>query len=317
MSPSAPYSLAATARRAIRRLRQAAQSLARSARTFATGAAATLALASVGCAGHDPEPLSEILPAASVPKAPARPSEPKLFGRYRMTFYYVAGEEEAVEPRPATLVASAEPKDRAAGAEETSDTSDASSEISDEMLLAAGAPERITLYDRDCRELAQVTRAFLRQLNMQGTGKLRDGRTLNIGKPCDCPHSPCYREVSGQRWGFAGNGRPLQAFRTVAVDPRLIKLGSLLYIPELDGRTMPGRAPWGGFVHDGCVTGDDTGGGVQGKQLDLFVGRRVYYRALGKRGGSHAWAKKVTVYDGRQRCQRSGGKVSKSQRGAI
>ena len=114
----------------------------------------------------------------------------------------------------------------------------------------------------------------------------------------------------------AGTGKPLQPFRTVAVDRTLIKLGSLLYVPDLEGRTMPGRAPWGGFVHDGCLVADDTGGGITGNQLDLFVGRKAYFFSLSGHRGSHAWARHIPVYDGSKICERKGRKVSRKA-GAI
>lgn len=79
---------------------------------------------------------------------------------------------------------------------------------------------------------------------------------------------------------------------------------------------MPGRSPWGGFVHDGCVIADDTGGGIDGNQLDLFVGRRGYYLGVSGKAGSHAWAKHVPIFDGTKICERKGRKVSRKS-GAI
>ncbi|HEY0192402.1 MAG TPA: 3D domain-containing protein, partial [Kofleriaceae bacterium] len=145
---------------------------------------------------------------------------------------------------------------------------------------------------------------------MQGTGKLRDGRVLNIWGACRCKHSPCFNVTQGQ-WGTAGSGKTLQPFRTVAVDPKVVKLGSLLYVPLLEGRTMPGRSPWGGYVHDGCVIADDTGGHISGNRLDLFVGRKGYFLGLSGSGGSHAWARHVPVYDGTGICERKGRQVGK------
>jgi 3D (Asp-Asp-Asp) domain-containing protein len=136
---------------------------------------------------------------------------------------------------------------------------------------------------------------------VQGTGKLRDGRVLNIWGPCNCKRSPCFK-VTRAQWGTAGTGRPLQPFRTVAVDPKVVKLGSWLYVPLLEGRTMPGRQPWGGYIHDGCVIADDTGGHISGQRIDLFVGRKGYFLGLSGSGGSHAWARHVPVFDGTGIC---------------
>jgi hypothetical protein len=102
----------------------------------------------------------------------------------------------------------------------------------------------------------------------------------------------------------------------VAVDPKVVKLGSLLYVPLLEGRTMPGRAPWGGYVHDGCVVADDTGGHIDGNQLDLFVGRKAYFLGLSGSGSSHAWARHVPVFDGSKICERKGRVVARKS-GAI
>ncbi len=102
------------------------------------------------------------------------------------------------------------------------------------------------------------------------------------------------------RWGAGVKSRPLSPFRSIAVDPRQIPFGSTVYIAELDGLSMPGPQPWGGFVHDGCVVADDTGGGVKGKQVDLFMARQNHYRTLFQR---HRLTK-VTVYDGASSCAR-------------
>jgi 3D (Asp-Asp-Asp) domain-containing protein len=164
--------------------------------------------------------------------------------------------------------------------------------------------------------IAEVTRDFAYQLQLQGTGKLRDGRTLNIWGNCNCERSPCFK-VTRQQWGTGGSGRALTPFRTVAVDPKLIKLGSLLYVPLLEGRTMPGRPPWGGFVHDGCVVADDTGGGIKDEQLDLFVGKKAWFFGMARSGksGSHAWARHVPVYDGSKICSRKRRHVARKSGG--
>jgi len=176
----------------------------------------------------------------------------------------------------------------------------------------------VTIYanaKKQCEPIVEVSREFAHQLKVQGTGKLKDGRVLNVWGQCNCETSPCFK-VTEQQWGTAGSGRALQPFRTVAVDPKLIKLGSLLYVPLLEGRVMPGRAPWGGFVHDGCVVADDTGGGIKDHQLDLFVGRKGWFLGMSGSRGSHAWARHVPVFDGAKLCERKGRQVARKA-GAI
>lgn len=241
----------------------------------------------------DVAPAVEPLPSATM----TRPEDtgPRPLGQFTITFYYVVGEDE-VGGKPALVAAN-----------------DNRAEGDGDAELAAIAPDLVTLYagGSKCEPIAEVSKAFATQLAVQGTGKLRDGRVLNIWGACNCQHSPCFK-VTRAQWGTAGSGKPLQPFRTVAVDPKVIKLGSLLYVPLLEGRTMPGRQPWGGYVHDGCVIADDTGGHIAGNRLDLFVGRRAYFVGLGAgTGGSHAWARHVPVFDGTGICERKGRQVAR------
>jgi 3D (Asp-Asp-Asp) domain-containing protein len=253
-----------------------------------TGASIAIA---IGCTGPrvDKEKQSPAATVAPAPKHDATETpDPKPLGTFDITFYYVAAEDEVSGPKPAN------------------------DNVESTELTAVAANENVTLYEpKRCEPIADVTPEFQQQLVLQGTGKLHDGRVLNIWGDCKCERKPCFK-VTENKWGSAGNGRPLQPFRTVAVDPKVIKVGSLLYVPELAGRTMPGRAPWGGFIHDGCVTADDTGGGIDGHQLDLFVGKKAYYVGLrSAHGGSHAWARHIPVFDGSKICERKGRRVGK------
>jgi 3D (Asp-Asp-Asp) domain-containing protein len=219
---------------------------------------------------------------------------PKSLGKFHITFYYVVNEDDVVaKPKPAN---------------------DNVEEV--DLVAVTAPPETVTIYEwKTCEPIADVTPEFASQARLQGTGMLRDGRLINIASRCECDRKPCFQVLSEKvQWGTAGTGRPLQPFRTVAVDPKVVKLGSLIHVPLLEGRTMPGRAPWGGYVHDGCLVADDTGGGIDGHQLDLFVGKRAWFHGLGKgNGGSHAWARHVPVFDGSKICERKGRKVGKKQ----
>ncbi len=238
---------------------------------------------------------------------------PRPLGSFTITFYYVIGEDE-VGPKKLPGVALAKPvpaNDNQLGmAADGAAPDPAPTADPDGDLAAITPPDNVTLFTDECHPIADVAPAFASELKIQGTGKLRDGRVLNISGNCRCETSPCY-SVTANQWGTAGTGRPLQPFRTVAVDPKVVKLGTLLYVPLLEGRTMPGRAPWGGYVHDGCVVADDTGGGIDGNQLDLFVGRKAYFLGLSGSEGSHSWARHVPVFDGSGICTRKGREVGR------
>jgi 3D (Asp-Asp-Asp) domain-containing protein len=161
-----------------------------------------------------------------------------------------------------------------------------------------GDGELTELYDPSCTPLATVSREFAIRLSREGTGKLRDGRVLNAARPCECGFSPCFRVIEKHPWGVGVKNRPLAPFRSVAVDPRLVPIGSRLYVAELDGQPMPGADPWGNYVHDGCVIADDRGGNVRGRQLDFFTGRRRYYDLLRARGTPG----RITVFTAPSRC---------------
>ena len=221
------------------------------------------------------------------PAAAAAPVRGESLGTFRFTMYHVTVEE-----------------DRPGDSEAPSD---------EEMVLASGspdtlsgAPDNVTIYTKDCTPLAEVSRDFARKLDLQGTGKLRDGRVVNTSGICKCPNSPCFMEINAA-WAIGAGGR-LAPFRSVAIDTRVVPLGSLLYIPELAGKRMPGKAPWGGYVHDGCVIADDRGGGIRGKEIDFFVAKKSYSDAIYRR----TRLKKVTVFDGTGWCERrTGGRVRK------
>lgn len=282
----------------------------------------------VGCqsTATDPasrsEPVVEAVAKVSVTDVQeVQPEGPRSLGAFNITFYYVVGEEEMIarpsRKKPAANDNQAEGGSAIAEGAAGSGASGAGDGSGEKELAAATPPELVTLYGpgKGCEPIAETTREFAYELNMQGTGKLRDGRVVNVWGKCNCPTSPCWR-VTEQQWGTAGTGRPLQPFRTVAVDPKLIRLGSLLHIPLLEGRTMPGRPPWGGFVHDGCVVADDTGGAIRDRQIDFFVGRRGWFLGMSGRPGRNSWARQVPVFDGSKICERKGRRVSRKA-GAI
>jgi 3D (Asp-Asp-Asp) domain-containing protein len=160
-------------------------------------------------------------------------------------------------------------------------------------------PADTPLYDGACELLSTVSADFADAIALEGTGRLFDGRLLNTDGACGCPTSPCFFEVDAEHpWGYGVQDRALAPFRSIAVDRDVIEYGTGLYFPDLDGLRMPGEAPWGDLVHDGCAVAADTGGGIVGMHVDLFVGIRDAYLALDDTLGLAA----IDVLDGGARC---------------
>ncbi|GAB4530926.1 MAG: hypothetical protein Tsb0020_47330 [Haliangiales bacterium] len=173
---------------------------------------------------------------------------------------------------------------------------------------------RAHLYDSSCKSIAKVSRSFAARVALEGTGMLRDGRVVNVSGACDCKSSPCFFLPDAEhRFGVGVNERPLAPFRSVAVDSKLVSIGTKLYVPELDGLTMPGVPPWGGFVHNGCVVADDRGGGVSGKQIDFFMVQKGFFQAFQRR---HRMTQ-VTVYRAGKRCDQPQGPATAVDRNSI
>ena len=134
--------------------------------------------------------------------------------------------------------------------------------------------------------IARTHAKFRRDLVMEGTGWLRDGRTVMYARKVGGEHR--FR-VTKLRYGITATGCQLNPYRTAAVDPRIIKLGSKISIPQLKGTVLPD-----GTVHDGVFTANDRGK-FRGAHVDIFVGAGP--------GGTRPFARKgyrsrsrVTVY---------------------
>jgi 3D (Asp-Asp-Asp) domain-containing protein len=87
-----------------------------------------------------------------------------------------------------------------------------------------------------------------------------------------CPRTGqkiCFERLDPARFphGRGATGRPIQPLRTLAVDSRVIPLGSVVFIPELVGLPRPD-----GTAHDGCFVAEDRGVRVVGRQVDVFTG---------------------------------------------
>jgi 3D (Asp-Asp-Asp) domain-containing protein len=143
------------------------------------------------------------------------------------------------------------------------------------------------LRDPAGRVIARTHKQFKIDLVRQGSGWLRDGRTVIYIKRVD---GESRFRVSRSKYGLGSTGCRLIPYRTIAVDPRFVKLGTRVYIPQLKGTQLPD-----GTVHDGMFIASDRGH-FRGAHVDFFVGAgsrgaRPFIRK-GYRSRSH-----VTVYN--------------------
>ncbi|GAG25174.1 unnamed protein product, partial [marine sediment metagenome] len=90
--------------------------------------------------------------------------------------------------------------------------------------------------------IANVRADFYTSVSIEGTGVLTDGRMINLYG--DCPFDPskkCFFEVDTSKfpYGVGWNDNPLHPFISVASDHSVVGPYTHLYIPALDGKTMP------------------------------------------------------------------------------
>ena len=113
--------------------------------------------------------------------------------------------------------------------------------------------------------IERVTPSFKRQLDIEGSARLRDGRIVNFHNKIDGNWR--YMVASNAPFGLGIDGYKLVPYRTLAVDPHVIRTGTVLYLPVLNGVRLPS-----GEIHDGFMFAHDEGQGITGKRVDVFVG---------------------------------------------
>lgn len=126
-------------------------------------------------------------------------------------------------------------------------------------------PKKIELKDVNGRVLARVSEPFFKNIRLEGTGKMLDGRIINfhmrVGDEIRwrvCPPSAPY--------GYGLEEYLLRPFRSVAVDPKVVPIPSRVYIPAAKGARLPD-----GTIHDGFFEAVDIGGAIQDKRIDVFT----------------------------------------------
>ncbi len=170
---------------------------------------------------------------------------------------------------------------------------------------AANTGAAVPLMSATCQPIAQVSRAFFEAVCVQGSGSLKRGGTVSFSRR-DCPCAEiCPR--TGQKicfdaldpavfpWGRGAAGTAITPMRTLAADTTVLPMGTVVYIPELDGAPRNDA----GDVIDGCFVVEDRGSRVQGEHVDIFTGFPASTALLNERVPSNQG---VTVVVSAPRC---------------
>ena len=134
-----------------------------------------------------------------------------------------------------------------------------------------------SLMNASCQPIATVPKAFYDAVCVQGSGSLARGGTVSFAKrdcPCAdvCPRTGqkiCFDALdrASYPWGRGAAGTPITPLRSIAADTSVLPMGTVLYIPELDGAARSDGTPV-----DGCFVVEDRGLKVEGSHVDIFTG---------------------------------------------
>jgi len=120
------------------------------------------------------------------------------------------------------------------------------------------------LRTREGRVIAHVGARFRRQLDVEGSARLRDGRVVNVEGMFEGQSR--FLVIEHAPFGVGAPGYKLVPYRTVSVDPKRIALGTVLFIPVLVGVRLPS-----GEFHDGFCFAHDTHEGAA-DSIGIFAG---------------------------------------------
>lgn len=138
--------------------------------------------------------------------------------------------------------------------------------------------DAVSLMSASCQPIAKVPRAFHDAVCVQGSGALARGGTVSFAKrDCACaevcPRTSqriCFDALDPHAFPFGrgASGKAILPLRSIAADTSVLAMGTVIYVPELDG--APKNAS--GDPHDGCFVVEDRGLKVKGEHVDIFSG---------------------------------------------
>ncbi|TCB64860.1 hypothetical protein E0H88_14490 [Acinetobacter sp. ANC 4216] len=105
----------------------------------------------------------------------------------------------------------------------------------------------------------------------KGNQQLDCASILNIRKSWINSIGKTRYQIAKGAYGDGVKNFKLIPYRTIAVDPKIIPYGTVIYIPQARGKII--KLPSGIEVHhDGYFYAADTGGAIKGNHIDVFSG---------------------------------------------
>ncbi|KAJ1978515.1 hypothetical protein H4R33_005950 [Dimargaris cristalligena] len=127
----------------------------------------------------------------------------------------------------------------------------------------------VTLGTCDGKKLVSVTESFAKQVAIEGTAQLLDGKFINFGS-CSCSNYMCFIESS---YALGTKDNSLVPFSSIAVND--VTFGQTVFVPQFKGLILPN-----GKVHNGCLRSDDKGYGFGNSHIDWYVVAEQNYQTI-------------------------------------
>jgi 3D (Asp-Asp-Asp) domain-containing protein len=122
-----------------------------------------------------------------------------------------------------------------------------------------------SLKDKQGKLIKAVSAEFYRKLIDQKNGKLKDDRLVHLVKAGDEPQH--FETVKNVKYGVGSKNYQLIPYRSAAVNPGEILLGSVLFIPQAVGTPLPD-----GTFHDGYFLAHDVLATDKVKKIRIYSG---------------------------------------------
>lgn len=100
------------------------------------------------------------------------------------------------------------------------------------------------------------------EYHIRVTEDMLDSPMSMVATAYDLSYASCKKERSHPQYGITRSGVRAKEFHTVAVDPKVIPLGSILYI----------EFPEDYSYRNGVYVAEDVGSAIKGNRIDVFFG---------------------------------------------